>query len=82
MSKFEALMVGGSSGLNVAAAIKLASTLEGPANIVTVCPDAGVKYLSKIFSDKWLEQNGLQGVQDPSALEWNQSTGLSCWTIG
>lgn len=69
MSKYEALMVGGSSGLNVAAAIKLASTLEGPANIVTVCPDAGVKYLSKIYSETWLEQNGMQGVQNSEQIE-------------
>jgi len=55
-------MVGGSSGLNVAAALKFASTLDGPANIVTVCPDAGVKYLSKIYNQNWLKQNGFEGV--------------------
>ena len=60
-------MVGGSSGLNVAAALKIASTLDGPANIVTVCPDAGVKYLSKIYNQNWLKQNGFEGVQDVEA---------------
>jgi len=29
--------------------MKLAEQLEGPANIVTVLPDTGLKYLSKIF---------------------------------
>lgn len=56
-------MVGGSAGLNVAAAIKLASTLEGPATIVTVSPDSGVKYLSKIYNSEWLKANGFEGVQ-------------------
>ncbi len=43
-------MVGGSAGLNVVAAIKLAASIQGPAIIVTVAPDAGVKYLSKIYN--------------------------------
>lgn len=55
LSKCEGLLVGGSSGLNVAGALKFAATLDGPANIVTVCPDAGVKYLSKIYNAEWLK---------------------------
>ncbi|KAL4455400.1 hypothetical protein ABPG74_012552 [Tetrahymena malaccensis] len=72
LTKFEGLMVGGSSGLNVAAALKLASTLDGPATIVTVCPDAGVKYLSKIYSQAWLEQNGFEGINNPQLEDIKQ----------
>jgi cystathionine beta-synthase len=45
----EGILAGGSSGANLFGCMKLAEQLEGPANIVTVLPDTGLKYLSKIF---------------------------------
>jgi len=33
--------------------------MEGPAKIVTVIPDSGFKYLSKIFNPQWLKDIGL-----------------------
>ena len=59
LARQEGLMVGGSSGGNVWAALEVARRLEGPAKIVTVLPDSGFKYLSKIFNPKWLEEIGL-----------------------
>ena len=55
----EKLYLGGSSGLNVAAAIRYASKLpkESKSTIVTIGCDSGEKYASKIYSDKWLNQN-------------------------
>ena len=45
----EGILAGGSSGANLFGCLKLAESLDGPANIVTVLPDTGLKYLSKIF---------------------------------
>ena len=39
----EGIMGGGTGGANVWAALKLARTLQKPANIVTVIPDSGIK---------------------------------------
>lgn len=55
----EGICAGGSSGLNVLAALRYASTMKTPCTIVTVMPDLGVKYLSKVYSPEWLKQNGL-----------------------
>lgn len=55
----EGILAGGSSGANVWAAIEYAKTLTKPATIVTVLPDGGVKYLSKIYDDKWMQKHQL-----------------------
>ena len=59
LARQEGLMVGGSSGGNVWAALEVAKRMEAPAKIVTVLPDSGFKYLSKIFNSKWLNEIGL-----------------------
>jgi len=53
----EGIHLGGSSGLNVSAAVKLASEVPSGSKIVTIGCDSGEKYASKIYSDKWLNQN-------------------------
>lgn len=55
----EGLLVGGSSGANVWAALKIAEKLTEPATIVTVLPDSGIKYLSKIYNDDWMRRQHL-----------------------
>ena len=52
------LFVGGSSGLNTCAAAKLAEESEEPLVIVTILCDLGVKYLSKVYNQDWLKDNG------------------------
>jgi len=54
LAREDGMMVGGSSGLNVRGALELAKTLDGPATIVTVLVDSGLKYISKIFNEEWL----------------------------
>lgn len=59
LANTEGLLAGGSSGANVWAAVKLAQALTEPATIVTILPDSGVKYLSKLFDDDWMKQHHL-----------------------
>ena len=59
LAREEGLMVGGSSGGNVWAALEIAKKMEAPAKIVTIIPDSGFKYISKIFNPQWLTEIGL-----------------------
>lgn len=54
----EGLLCGGSSGANIWGCLQVAKKLKPPATIVTVLPDSGSKYVSKIYSDTWLLENG------------------------
>jgi cystathionine beta-synthase len=55
----EGLLVGGSCGLAVYAALQVAKEIDDPqAMIAVVLPDGGRAYLSKIFNDAWMTQYG------------------------
>jgi cysteine synthase A len=55
----EGLVVGGSSGINVAGAIRLARTLGPGKTIVTLLCDYGTRYQSKLFNPPFLRANNL-----------------------
>lgn len=55
----EGILAGGSTGVNVWGAIELAKKIKGPATIVTIAPDSGLKYLSKIFDNVWMKEHNL-----------------------
>ena len=56
----EGLFLGGSSGINVAAAIRVAKNL-GPGHVVvTVLCDSGGRYQSRLYNREWLEQKELR----------------------
>lgn len=55
----EGLCLGGSSGINVAGAIKLAEALGPGHTIVTILCDHGSRYQSKLFNRAFLEEKGL-----------------------
>ncbi|PSN15495.1 cysteine synthase A [filamentous cyanobacterium CCT1] len=55
----DGLFMGGSVGINVAAAVKLAQQLGPGHKIVTVLCDGGSRYQSRIYSRSWLEEKGL-----------------------
>ncbi|KRV48760.1 cystathionine beta-synthase [Wenjunlia vitaminophila] len=58
LAKEEGLLVGGSCGMAVAAALRAARDL-GPDDVVVVLlPDSGRGYLSKIFNDEWMADYG------------------------
>lgn len=54
----EGLFAGGSSGAAVHAALKVARTAEPGKLVVVILPDSGDRYLSKIYSDDWMKDNG------------------------
>ena len=54
----EGIFVGGSSGSAMVGAIKYAEHLKKPEAIVVLLPDSGDRYLSKIFNDDWMRENG------------------------
>jgi cystathionine beta-synthase len=56
--RLEGLYVGGSSGAAVAGAIKYARKNPGAKNILVLLADGAQKYLSKIFNDNWMRENG------------------------
>lgn len=59
LAQKEGVLGGGSSGTNVWAALQLAEKLDKPATIVTIIPDSGLKYLSKVFDETWLKEHQL-----------------------
>lgn len=61
----EGLYVGGSSGAAVAGAIRYAEMSKRKENILVLLPDSAQKYLSKIFDDKWMRENGFLDEPDP-----------------
>ncbi|WP_051324092.1 cystathionine beta-synthase [Candidatus Solirubrobacter pratensis] len=59
LAETEGLLVGGSCGLAVHAALEVARGISEPsAMIAVILPDGGRGYLSKIFSDEWMSQYG------------------------
>ena len=57
--KEEGLCLGGSSGINVAGAIRLAQELGSGKTIVTILCDSGIRYQSKLFNPQFLREKGL-----------------------
>jgi cystathionine beta-synthase len=67
LAREEGILAGGSSGTALAAALKYAQRLDKPLNIVVLVPDTGRNYISKLYSDDWMRQNGFwQGRQERS----------------
>lgn len=58
LARTEGIFGGGSGGANIWASLKLAETLTKPATIVTVIPDSGIKYLSKMYNNEWMKEKG------------------------
>jgi cystathionine beta-synthase len=58
LAREEGILVGGSAGLNVWLAVEIARELDDPAAmVVTILADTGERYLSKVFSDEWMQEN-------------------------
>jgi len=67
LAKEEGLFTGGSTGVNVVAALEVARQLDDPkAVIVTVLADTGERYLSKVYNEEWLRENQLIEDERPT----------------
>ena len=63
LARSEGLFCGGSSGAALAVAEQVAREADArgePARLVVILPDAGNPYLSKMFNDDWLRDNGFE----------------------
>jgi cystathionine beta-synthase len=63
LAREEGILVGGSSGLNLAIALEVAREVDdSKACVVTILCDTGERYLSKVFNDEWMQENQLLDV--------------------
>ncbi|MFD3443070.1 cystathionine beta-synthase [Microbacteriaceae bacterium 4G12] len=68
LAREEGLLVGGSSGMAVASALKAAKSLTGDDIMVILLPDGGRGYLGKIFNEKWMRSYGFSEVKQESTV--------------
>jgi cystathionine beta-synthase len=59
LARAEGLLVGGSAGMALHAAIRVAGELDAGMTVLTILPDGGRSYLSKFFDDEWMLDHGL-----------------------
>jgi cystathionine beta-synthase len=57
----DGVFMGGSGGVAVAAALKLAAQVSPESVIAVIIPDSGRNYLTKYFNDEWLARWGFDG---------------------
>ena len=69
LAETEGMLLGGSCGLAVHAALQVAKDIDDPeALIAVVLPDGGRAYLSKIFNDAWMSQYGFLDRPDDKTV--------------
>jgi cystathionine beta-synthase len=66
MARREGLLMGGSTGTSVAAALRYARRLSGDQVVVALGADTGRNYLSKFYDDKWMAENKLTMTEEPA----------------
>jgi cystathionine beta-synthase len=66
LARREGMLLGGSTGTNVAAALRYARRLSGDQLIVALGCDTGRNYLSKFFDDDWMRENKLEWDEQPT----------------
>jgi len=64
LAREEGLLVGGSSGMAVAAALRAAEDASPDDVFVVLLPDGGRGYLGKIFNDKWMRAYGFSNAPE------------------
>jgi cystathionine beta-synthase len=70
ITRQEGILVGGSSGTAVFAALAIARELDDPeATIVVLLPDSGRQYMSKLYSETWMLQHGMLERPDVVRVE-------------
>ncbi|MCH7856593.1 MAG: cystathionine beta-synthase [Gemmatimonadetes bacterium] len=66
IAREEGLFAGGSAGLQVHAALEVAKEAGESAVVVTLLPDWGEHYLTKVYDDDWMRENGFMKRAHPS----------------
>jgi cystathionine beta-synthase len=66
LAREEGLLVGGSGGTAVWAMLQIASRFGEGATLVTLIPDSGRGYLSKLYDDNWLLEHGFLERRAPA----------------
>ncbi|NNF53691.1 MAG: cystathionine beta-synthase [Acidimicrobiales bacterium] len=69
VSQQEGLLIGGSCGTAVAAALKVASELTADHMVVVLTPDSGRGYLTSIFNDEWMARFGFLASEGPTVAD-------------
>lgn len=69
LAREEAMLVGGSCGMAVVAALKVAEQAGPDALVVVLLPDGGRGYLSKIFNDAWMSSYGFLRTRLDGTIE-------------
>lgn len=64
LAREEGILVGGSSGMAVVGALRVARELPADAVMVVLLPDGGRGYLAKIFNDGWMRSYGFSEVEE------------------
>ncbi|HJV03716.1 MAG TPA: cystathionine beta-synthase [Actinomycetota bacterium] len=70
ITREEGILVGGSSGTALHAALEVGKELDGSKTIVVILPDTGRNYLSKLYSETWMLQYGF--VERPEVVRVDQ----------
>ena len=58
LARSSGILIGGSGGMAVAAAMRLRVRIQSDQNIVVIIPDSGRNYLSKIYNPEWMNDHG------------------------
>ncbi|MDX9857967.1 MAG: cysteine synthase family protein [candidate division Zixibacteria bacterium] len=58
LARREGILAGGSAGAAVWAALEHAKKLDSGKTMVVILPDAGAKYISKMYNDDWMREKG------------------------
>ena len=69
LAREEGLLVGGSGGTAVWAMLEVAKRFGPEATLVTLIPDSGRGYLSKLYDDNWLMEHGFLERGTPATIE-------------
>ncbi|CAN5335186.1 cystathionine beta-synthase [soil metagenome] len=67
LAREEGLLVGGSGGTTVWAALEIAKKLGPDATILTMIPDSGRSYMSKFYDDNWMLEHGFVERRAPAS---------------
>jgi cystathionine beta-synthase len=65
LARLEGILVGGSAGTAMAAAVKYSHRLPAGSVIVVLFPDTGRNYLTKVFNDDWMAEHGFLESSKP-----------------